>query len=62
MADEIHPRRSDRLAMGLFSLAVGAFTLVLRSSAKVQRAIISKCWSSSSPVVVWVGRVSGAIG
>ena len=29
MANEVHPRRSDRLAMGLFGLAVGAFTLGL---------------------------------
>ena len=29
MANEAHPRRSDALAMGLFGLAVGAFTLGL---------------------------------
>ena len=29
MAKEAHPRRSDALAMGLFGLAVGAFTLGL---------------------------------
>ncbi len=29
MADEAHPRRSDALAMGLFGLAIGAFTLGL---------------------------------
>ena len=29
MANEAHPRRSDALAMGLFGLAVGAFTVGL---------------------------------
>lgn len=49
MADELHPRRIDVLAIGLFGLAVGALTLGAAQLGVIPNEIISAPSLSPSP-------------